>query len=325
MVRTPVTLITGFLGAGKSTLINRILAQFSEQRFGIVVNEFGEVQLESAVIDAGIDEVVELSGGCMCCVTRRDLGRALKRLLAHRSQLDRVLLEASGASDPLPVIQTLSKRGLASQAYLDSVITVVDLERFADYRSRYEVVEAQVQHADIVLLSKSAYAEHGRKEATHAAVRELAPQALLADMDDRLPLVTLFAGHGYEGRHRDELALESDGVLRHAELNSLLFECESPLEREALGAVLNDLPTGLIRAKGYVYLDGRDGHKHKMVLQVVGRRRSLEAVRWQRNEPRKTALLFLGHEIDADALRTRLEACALESAGGDTTMRVTPQ
>ncbi len=315
MVRTPVTLITGFLGAGKSTLINRILAQFTERRFGIVVNEFGEVQLESAVIDAGIDEVVELSGGCMCCVTRRDLGRALKRLLAHRSQLDRVLLEASGASDPLPVIQTLNKRGLVSQTYLDSVITVVDLERFADYRRRYEVVEAQIQHADIVLLSKGAYAAQDRIEATRAAVCELAPQAVLADMDEQQALVTVFAGHGYEGRHRDELALESAGVRRHAELNTLLFECERPLEREALGAVLNALPTGLIRAKGYVYLDGRDGRKHKMVLQVVGGRRSLEAVRWQRNETRRTALLFLGHELDADALRARLESCALESAG----------
>ena len=313
--RTPVTLITGFLGAGKSTLINRVLKQYPERRFGIVVNEFGEIRLESAIIDAGVGEVVELSGGCMCCVTRRDLGRALKRLLRYRTQLDRVLLEASGSSNPAPIINTLAKRSIAPQAYLDSVVGVVDLERFPELLGDFEVVHAQIEHSDVVLLSKQRHVGTERRVHVEAAVREIAPQAVIASMDESGELASLFAGMGYEGRYRRELELEQRSVAGHAELESVLFECDAPLSRYKLRGVLAGLPQGLVRAKGFIYLEGRDGRRHKMVLQVVGARRRLEATPWRRDEQRKTALLFLGRGIDEAELRGALAACASATGG----------
>ncbi len=308
--RVPVTLITGFLGAGKSTLINRLMSHFAAHRFGVVVNEFGEVALESAIIDAGVDEVVELTGGCMCCVTRRDLGRALKKLLAYRGELDRVLLEASGTSDPLPIMQTLNKRKIASGAFLDSVITVVDLERFQELRANYNTVDAQLEHADIVLLSRYTEVDEHRRETALEAMREIAPRARLVPFESIETLEPLFAGHGYEGRHSSELELEHDAItVRHATLASVLFQSETPLQVDGLRELLNDLPPGLVRAKGYVYLDGKDGRRHKMLLQVVGRRGNLQASPWKRGEKRQTALLFLGHDLDERSLRTRIEAC----------------
>ena len=308
--RVPVTLITGFLGAGKSTLINEIISRFSEHRFGVVVNEFGEVALESSIIDAGVDEVVELSGGCMCCVTRRDLGRALKKLLAYRGELDRVLLEASGMSDPLPILQTLNKRAIAAGAFLDSVITVVDLARFQELLPEYETVRAQLEHADIVLMSRQGETDDDRRDVAIEQIREIAPRARLAPFESAETLEPLFAGHGYEGRRRSDLELEYSAVkLRHAELHSVLFQSEAPLRIDGLRELLGDLPAGLVRAKGYVYLDGKDGRKHKMLLQVVGRRGNLHASPWKRGEERHTALLFIGNNLDEQNLRTRLEAC----------------
>ena len=98
--------MTGFLGAGKSTLINRILSEFSHLRFGLIVNEFGDVGLESQIIEASEDEIFELSNGCMCCVVRTDMKDAVHSLVEKAGFVDHILMEASGLSDPAPIAQT---------------------------------------------------------------------------------------------------------------------------------------------------------------------------------------------------------------------------
>jgi len=124
----PVTVISGFLGAGKTTLVNHLLTQNRQHRIGVVVNEFGEVGIDGQLIAAEQEALIEINNGCVCCTVRADLVDSVKQMLAlagHR--LDRLIVETSGLADPAPVLQTfLADPDLRSQVELESGITVLD-------------------------------------------------------------------------------------------------------------------------------------------------------------------------------------------------------
>jgi hypothetical protein len=127
--KIPVSVISGFLGAGKTTLVNHLMKQRSTERVGVVVNEFGEVGIDGQLIVADQEILIEISNGCVCCTVRADLVASVKDLLARAQQgadpLDRLIIETSGLADPAPVLQTfLADPDLREQVELESVITV---------------------------------------------------------------------------------------------------------------------------------------------------------------------------------------------------------
>ncbi len=109
--RIPVTVVTGFLGAGKTTLVNRLLGQLSasnnNRRFAVIVNEFGDIGIDGDLIATGEEELIELSSGCICCVVRGDLIRTMRNLLSEKPDIDGIVIETTGLANPSPVIQTL--------------------------------------------------------------------------------------------------------------------------------------------------------------------------------------------------------------------------
>ena len=131
--RIPVTLVAGFLGSGKTTLVNRILSAQHDQRIAVIVNEFGEVGIDGRLVVGVEENVVQLSNGCLCCTVRGDLVTTVHDLLARRREavetvpFDRILIEASGLASPGPAVQTLlAERSLAAQCCIDGVITLVN-------------------------------------------------------------------------------------------------------------------------------------------------------------------------------------------------------
>ncbi|NMG77573.1 CobW family GTP-binding protein [Aromatoleum diolicum] len=148
MVRftTPVTIITGFLGSGKTTLINRILRESHGQRIAVIENEFGEVGVDAEFLATGGDEtIIQLANGCVCCTVRGDLARALHDLARQADtggfSFDRVVIETTGVADPGPVIQTfLAKTALVTRYHLDGVVALADcLHASTLLRERAEV------------------------------------------------------------------------------------------------------------------------------------------------------------------------------------------
>ena len=157
----PVTILTGFLGSGKTTLINHLLRQDQNERIAIIENEFGSVNIDGALIHPQANvEVIELSNGCVCCSIRGELSAALQDILAKIDggalHIDRLILETTGLADPGPIIQTFFvDEVLRERLMLDAVITLVDAHHITRQLDEHRVASAQIGFADRIILSKT--------------------------------------------------------------------------------------------------------------------------------------------------------------------------
>src|SRR6516162_9013055 len=149
----PVSVLTGFLGAGKTTLLNYILKEQKDYRFGIIINEVGQIGIDGKLVETQAEDIVEMSNGCICCTVRKDLVKGVQKLL-KREHVDYLLIETTGVADPGPIAQTfLNVPQLQQYARLDSIITVVDAEHLAAQLRETEVAREQIALADFILLN----------------------------------------------------------------------------------------------------------------------------------------------------------------------------
>src|SRR5438046_5059272 len=163
--RIPVTVVTGFLGSGKTTLIRELLATPEGANTAVVINEYGEVGIDNALLRASSDATVLLGNGCLCCAVRTDLQETLRTLFAERARgavpsFRRVIIETSGLADPGPVLQTLaSDRALGQEFHLQSLVTVVDAVAGAGNLARMPEARHQAALADRIVLTKTDLAD----------------------------------------------------------------------------------------------------------------------------------------------------------------------
>ena len=156
----PVTILTGFLGAGKTTLLNRILKEDHGGKIAVIENEFGEVGIDSEIIEKSDEQIVEMNNGCICCTVRGDLIKILGSLKDKRSsgalKFDRVIIETTGMADPGPVAQTFfTDEDIGNYYLLDSILTVVDAKHAPKQLDEFREAQEQVGFADRILLSKT--------------------------------------------------------------------------------------------------------------------------------------------------------------------------
>src|SRR5882757_811560 len=183
--RLPVSLITGFLGSGKTTVLNRLLQRAEMADSAVIINEFGEVPLDHLLIEPIAGEAVVLSSGCVCCAVRGDLQDALRRLLLQRDRGEipafaRVLIETSGLADPAPVVQLfLNNPLLGHDLRLDAVIATVDAINGARARSDHWEAQKQAAIADRLLVTKTDLAAAGDVEALIQRLRRINPGAAI--------------------------------------------------------------------------------------------------------------------------------------------------
>jgi len=181
--RIPVTVVTGFLGAGKTTLLRRFLASPEGQGTAVIVNEFGAVGIDDALVRDSAEETVLLGNGCVCCITRTDLQVALRRLVFDRERgtippFGRVVIETSGLADPGPILQTFSTdRALGGEFHIDVVLTVVDAVNGAAALEAAAEARKQAILADRLVISKADLAGPAAVERLAARLRLLNPRA----------------------------------------------------------------------------------------------------------------------------------------------------
>ena len=179
----PVSILTGFLGAGKTTLLNRLLRSPALANTAVIVNEFGEVGLDHALIEASSDGVIELADGCLCCTVRGDLIDTLERLLDGSRAIERVIIETTGLADPVPVLRAVMAHPTRGEAMrLDGVITVADAANGTATLARHAEARRQVAVADRIVITKRDLAPDD--QALGGAIRALNPGAPLLDAAD---------------------------------------------------------------------------------------------------------------------------------------------
>ncbi|MFW5994667.1 MAG: CobW family GTP-binding protein [Spirochaetia bacterium] len=342
MSAVPITLVTGFLGSGKSTIINRLLEQYPDRKFGLVVNEFGDVQLESNIVEADESSIVELSNGCMCCVIRGDLLGTVDALLARRPEIDHILMEASGLSDPVPIANTFLNADLGGTVRFDSIVCLLDLEHYERNIREYDIPVLQLEHADFIVLSKTERMSVGRIQEARRYLETVDTQATVLRDDEPGGLALIIdtldidhtdirelevVDHDHEHEHAGDgadgsanggfdhyMPEHSGGTGRryhhaHEAVTTLFFRSDMPLYADHFGKVFQSLPSGVVRAKGFLDLADEEAGDRKYILQYTGARKDLYSVEWNEGEPRQSAIVFIGRDFDASTLRSRLDAC----------------
>jgi G3E family GTPase len=317
----PVTLLTGFLGAGKTTLLNRILNGDHGLRVGVLVNDFGAINIDAELV-AGVEQnTISLTNGCVCCEVRDDLVDSLEQLLTREEAVDYVILEASGVSDPEGIVMTFLNPRYEGLLRLDSITCIIDaVGIFADGdNERMNLLKLrQIGFADMVVLNKTDLVgpEHievirewidtqiHRVRIVEATQCDIPLEILLAVgrfSAAGLPETSqLAAGEDDEHRHRH------DGDDRMFETWS--FQSDLPMSLNALRKMVQrELPVSVYRCKGIVF--AADSPQTRVALQVVGRRSEVtELDEWAKRPP-LTQIVAIGAQLDAQELNEMFSSC----------------
>ncbi len=316
----PVTLLTGFLGAGKTTLLNRILNGQHGLRVGVLVNDFGAINIDAELV-AGVEQnMINLTNGCVCCEIRDDLVDSLEQLLMREDAIDYVLLEASGVSDPAGIVMTFLDQKYERLLRLDSITCIVDAEAvFAhgDNEALNMLKLRQIGFADLIVLNKvdlvgPEHVEVVKEWIDHHLHRIRIIEATRCDV----PLEILLAVGRFDPAHVVSQHKGHEHHYGHGTLASMFqtwsFESDRPLSLEALRQMVRrELPASIYRCKGIVYT--ADHPDKRFTLQVVGRRTEIsELDEWGQRTPR-TQIVAIGAAIDAQELSDRFESCIKQS------------
>lgn len=297
--RIAVTVVAGFLGAGKTTLLNRMVRQAGDSRLAVIVNDFGALNIDAALVAEVTDAVYSLQNGCICCTVQEDLLAQLASLAQLSPRLERIVIECSGVSDPQRIVQTLGYPQLRDLLRLDLVITLVDATRHLELEDDYaRLARAQVAAADVLLLNKADLVG----EATLAAVLQALPGRALvhvgvqADLPEALWL---------EPAQRAPGLVPVAGVAHAGLFESWLWRSGERFDGARLQAWLGQVPAEIFRIKGCIRLAGRE---ESLWLQQVGGRSQFEAMR-ERAEG--SQLVFIARQGFAgrEALERGLRDC----------------
>jgi G3E family GTPase len=268
-VPVPILLVTGFLGAGKTTIVNHLLAHAEGRRIAAVVNDFGAINIDAELIAGASDGVVSLSNGCICCSLEGDLLRTLATLLRRDPRPEFIVIETSGVADPSDIVRNLMDPVIWREAPLETVLCVVDattpLERFDD-----ALLRSQLRMADVVALSKLDLAEAAGRE-VRDVIRAMRPAAVVAEaLNGEVPAALLFPADV------DRLpAPREPGPRRPAEdrFETLSWTSERPVSLPRLQQAIGRLMPKLARAKGLFETVEQPGRL--TVFQLAGGRATL--------------------------------------------------
>ena len=331
LAKVPVTVITGFLGSGKTTLIQHLITNANGKKLAVLVNEFGSEGVDGEILKSCADancpaeNIVELANGCICCTVADDFIPAIEQLLSRRVKPDHILIETSGLALPKPLLKAFDWPEIRSRITVDGVIALADAEavaagRFApdpvaveaqraadenlDHETPLsEVFEDQIACADIVLLTKA--------DLVGAEGLEAARAVIAAEMKRRVPMLPVVGGAiearvilGLEAAAEDDLAArpshhDGEDEHEHDDFASVVVDLPEITDVDALVASIQRLAReqNVLRAKGYVAVAGRP---MRLLVQSVGERvRHQFDMPWG-TRPRRSKLVLIGEHDDID-------------------------
>jgi cobalamin biosynthesis protein CobW len=336
LTKIPVTVITGFLGAGKTTLIRHLMANPQGKRLAVLVNEFGSVGVDGDILKSCADEncpvenIVELANGCICCTVADDFIPTIEALMAMPVRPDHILIETSGLALPKPLLKAFDWPAIRSRITVDGVIALADAEavaagRFApdvaavdaqraadaslDHETPLsEVFEDQIACADIVLLSKADLAGEAGLAAARAVIEAESPR--------KLPILAMTEGVidtrlilGLNARAEDDLAArpshhDGEDGHEHDDFNTVVIDLPEIADPDAVVAAIVRLADeqNILRVKGYIAVTGKP---MRLLVQAVGARVRTQYDRPWGAAPRASQLVVIGEMADVNEAAIR--------------------
>ncbi|MGK7907531.1 MAG: GTP-binding protein [Synechococcus sp.] len=330
----PVTIVTGFLGSGKTTLLNHILSNQSGIRTAVLVNEFGEIGIDSELIVSSEEDMVELNNGCMCCTVRDDIVDIVFRLMEKTCDSDKpidyLVVETTGLADPLPIVLTFLGPELRDLTRLDSIVTMVDASNFAPDLFEDGVADNQIANGDVVILNKTDLVEDAEIERLEKCIKTINNDALiLKAKEGKVPLellldTSLFESsslpseqehheqehHGHERHGHEHHGHEHHGHnhshLEEEGFSSVSFASASPLSLARFENFLNNLPSGVFRGKGILWFT-ESPYRH--IFHLCGTRFSVDNEPWPEGRARQNQLVLIGQDLKQGNMLKQLEHC----------------
>ena len=319
-IRIPATVVTGFLGSGKTTLINRILREQHGRKLAVIVNEFGEISIDGQLVIHDKDaQLVEFNNGCLCCTVRGDLVETLGRLQERAGTLDGILIETTGLADPAPVASTFfAADDVKAGIRLDAFVTVVDavnLER--NLTQSNEAVE-QVAFSDIVLINKMDLVTPEMMAEVERRVRSLNPLAkIYYTANAEIDLAEIIGVGAFDLVQKLEVDPEFLGDHEHEHdpaIGSFVLHESRPIDVNRLMTWMNGIAAergdDLYRTKGLFYASGFD---ERLVFQSVRMLTTLRRDRlWEPDETKMTQFVVIGKNLNREEFAAGLSSCVFK-------------
>ncbi|MDF0375276.1 GTP-binding protein [Streptomyces sp. KA12] len=315
----PVVVLAGFLGSGKTTLLNHLLRNRAGNRIGVVVNDFGSIEIDAMTVAGQVGSTVSLGNGCLCCaVDASELDSYLETLTAPAARLDVIVIEASGLAEPQELVRMLLASDNPHIRY-GGLVEVVDAAEFPATRERHPEIDRHLAVADLIVLNKTdRVTEAGLRAVREAVDAAGGSAAVICSAYGRIdpevlldPVTRAAEDDTFRQLTFEDLLPEADRTHAdhlHAAYDSVSFTADVPLSPRLFMAFLDSRPAGLYRIKGFVDFGAGDpGNRY--TLHAVGRFLRFVPQRWARDEPRRTQLVLIGAGVDAASLRKELEGC----------------
>jgi G3E family GTPase len=314
----PVTVVTGFLGSGKTTFLNHLLTKNHGKKLAVVLNEIGDINLDAELIVESLDEDLKvMNNGCVCCTVRGDLSKIALQLLERGVKMDALVIETTGMADPSPVAQTFfMDESLADRFALDAVITVVDSLNLQKNLKELDETQLQIGFADVILLNKIDLVNQADQDSIVNQIREINSLArIIPTTHSNAPMEEVFGIQAFDlgaRTSKDPDLLVSYHKHRHDDaIQSIYIEEKRPLDLEKLNKffslVLQELGEQILRFKGVAY---PFGETQRIVFQGVHMNMASHFDSpFDPQNPPPSKMVFIGRHLPADVLQEGLSMC----------------
>jgi G3E family GTPase len=309
----PVTIITGFLGSGKTTLLNQILQNKDNLKIAVLVNEFGDINIDEQLLISVESDMFELENGCICCTINDSLVDTVYQVLEREEKVDYLVIETTGLADPLPIILTFLSTELKFLTRLDAVITVVDAAAFDVKHFESDAAFSQIRYGDLVILNKIDLASEAKITELEAFIEDIKPGfRILQSEYGKVPLpLILDIGLTQEDNYQDQISefrrdrSSFNNHLKNDGFSFVSFQSDHPFEIEKFTLFLTEqLPNNVFRAKGILWFQESES---RHIFQLSGPRYDLQADDWT-NQP-KNEIVLIGRNLDEFLIKQQLNDC----------------
>jgi len=312
----PVIIITGFLGSGKTTLLNQILQNKDNLKIAVLVNEFGDINIDEQILISVESDMVELDNGCICCTINDSLVDTVYRVLEREEKVDYLVIETTGLADPLPIIVTFLSTELQFFTRIDAVITVVDTAAFDAEHFDSEAALSQIKYGDVVIFNKIDLATGAKITEIKTFIEDVKPGFRILESEyGKIPLplildIGLTQADNYQTKisefRRDKSAFNNH--LANDGFNFVSFQSDRPFQIVKFEHFLTQqLPNNIFRAKGILWFQESPA---RHIFQLSGSRYDLQDDDWT-SQP-KNELVFIGRNLDESLIKQQLNDCLAE-------------